>query len=120
MRRDLVIVGAGGLAREAAMVAEQINALTHEWRLIGFVDASEDHVGEPVGSSSIVGTDDWLVNRGAPTDVVVALGQPRLRAEVSRKFRVCSHLRFPNLVHPSVSLDAARLELGHGNLVTAG
>src|SRR3954454_9308835 len=32
VKRELVIVGAGGLARETAMFADEINALTHEWR----------------------------------------------------------------------------------------
>jgi sugar O-acyltransferase (sialic acid O-acetyltransferase NeuD family) len=120
MRRELVVVGAGGLAREAAMVAEQINAQTHEWQFVGFVDASEERVGDNVGSSAIVGTDDWLANRKEPTDVVLAIGQPRVRAEVARRLQTCTHLRFPNLIHPTVSVDAHRIELGDGNVITAG
>ena len=102
------------------MVAEQINSLTHEWRLVGFVDASEQQVGENVGSSTVVGTDDWLIDRGEPTDVVVAIGEPSVRAKVARRIQPCSHLRFPNLIHPGVSVDANRIEFGSGNVVTAG
>jgi sugar O-acyltransferase (sialic acid O-acetyltransferase NeuD family) len=120
MRRDLVVVGAGGLAREAAMVAEQINAQTHQWRFVGFVDASEERIGESIGGSAIVGTDEWLVNRSEPTDVVLAIGQPRVRAEVARRLRPGTELRFPNLIHPTVSVDAKRIELGSGNVFTAG
>jgi sugar O-acyltransferase (sialic acid O-acetyltransferase NeuD family) len=120
MRRDLLIVGAGGLAREAAMVAEQINARTHKWRFVGYVDASEERIGEAIGSGTIVGTDDWLVNRDEAADVVVAIGEPRIRAAVVGRLRGAEQLRFPNLVHPNVSLDATRVELGDGNVITAG
>jgi sugar O-acyltransferase (sialic acid O-acetyltransferase NeuD family) len=120
MRRELVIVGAGGLAREVAMVAERINALTREWRFLGFVDGSEQRLGESVGSSTIVGTDEWLANRREPTDVVVAIGQPHLRADVTRRIRGNCHLSFPNLIHPNVSIDATRVEFGIGNVITAG
>ena len=102
------------------MVAELINALTHEWRLVGFVDASEQRVGESLGSSTIVGADDWLLNRKEPTDVVVAIGEPSVRAEVVRRIQPCTHLRFPNLIHPGVSVDATRVEFGSGNVITAG
>lgn len=102
------------------MVAEQINALTHEWQFLGYVDSSEERLGETVGNSKIVGADDWLVNREEPTDVVVAIGQPHTRAELVRRISVNSHLRFPNLIHPTVSVDARRVEFGAGNVVTAG
>jgi sugar O-acyltransferase (sialic acid O-acetyltransferase NeuD family) len=102
------------------MVAERINALTHEWRLIGFVDASEQRVGESLGGSTIVGTDDWLVDRKEPTDVVIAIGEPSVRADVARRIQLCSHARFPNLIHPSVSIDMTRVEFGSGNVITAG
>ena len=38
--RDLFIVGAGGLGREAAWTVERINAASQQplWRLIGFAD----------------------------------------------------------------------------------
>jgi sugar O-acyltransferase (sialic acid O-acetyltransferase NeuD family) len=102
------------------MFAEQVNQLTQEWRFIGFVDATEDRVGETVGGSTIVGSDDWLMSRKEPTDVVLAIGAPRIRAEVVHRIRTCSQLRFPNLVHPSVSLEATRVELGDGNVLAAG
>jgi sugar O-acyltransferase (sialic acid O-acetyltransferase NeuD family) len=102
------------------MVAEQINARTQEWRFVGFVGRSEEYVGKRLGSSLIVGTDDWLIAQTRPVDVVVAIGQPRIRAEVACRLQSCEHLRFPNLIHPAVSLDANRIELGNGNLFTAG
>ena len=118
--RDLVIVGAGGLAREAALVAERINAASPRWNLIGYVDAAEARVGEPVGGATIVGSDDWLINLTEPSDVVVAIGQPAVRAEAARRLRTLGHLQFPNLVHPSISVDSARIELGIGNVITEG
>ena len=102
------------------MVAEHINALTKEWRLIGFVGGPDDRVGDIIGSAMVLGTDDWLTTRPDPTDVVIAVGRPQRRAEIASRLRPWDNLRFPNLIHPTVSMDATRVEFGCGNVITAG
>ena len=101
------------------MVAEHINAVADTWRFIGFIDRSEEQVGERVGSSRVIGTDDWLATRNEPTDVVIAVGQPGRRADIGGRLQPRDDLSFPNLIHPTVSMDA-RVEFGSGNVVTAG
>ena len=36
--KPIVIIGAGGLAREVAWLIEEINAVREEWELLGYVD----------------------------------------------------------------------------------
>ena len=42
MIKDIVIVGAGGCARETAFIIEDINKENKEWNLLGFIDDNED------------------------------------------------------------------------------
>jgi sugar O-acyltransferase (sialic acid O-acetyltransferase NeuD family) len=121
MRRDLVILGSSGLAREVAMVVEHLNAHEHRWRIRGFVGASMDEKGKDLGVASVLGDDDWFLAQDFEADVVMAIGFPKVRAKILQRYLAAGpRFRYPNLVHPRASLDFQRVELGQGNVVTAG
>ena len=40
--KDLVIVGAGGFGREVAWLVEEINEVSKEWNLVGFIDENKE------------------------------------------------------------------------------
>ena len=42
MLKDIVIIGAGGVGRETALIIEDINNVNKEWNLIGFVDDNDN------------------------------------------------------------------------------
>ena len=46
---DLVIIGAGGLAREAAFVVEDINKVEEQYKILGFVESDPAEVGRGPG-----------------------------------------------------------------------
>ncbi|HET8567526.1 MAG TPA: acetyltransferase [Candidatus Limnocylindria bacterium] len=121
MRRDLVILGSSGLAREVAMVAEQVNAREHRWRFLGFVGATMEEKGRDLGLGSVLGDDAWFLSQQIEADLVVGIGYPKVRAKVLQRYlEAGARFRYPNLVHPHASLDFRRVELGQGNVVTAG
>lgn len=121
MRRSLIILGTSGLAREAAMVAEQINAQQHRWDIRGFIGETTADVGKMLGIAPILGDDDWLLAQDLEADLVIGIGYPKVRAKVLSKYMECgTRFAFPNLIHPLASLDFRRVELGKGNIITAG
>jgi sugar O-acyltransferase (sialic acid O-acetyltransferase NeuD family) len=121
MRRDILILGSSGLAREVAMVVEQVNAREHRWRFRGFVSGALEETGRDLGMGKVLGDDDWLLGSELEADLVVAIGYPRVRARVLHRYlEATGRFGFPNLVHPMASLDFRRVELGRGNVVTAG
>ncbi len=121
MRRDLIILGSSGLAREMALVAEQLNAREHRWRMRGFVSGSVEEAGRDLGLASVLGDDDWLIASNIEADLIVGVGYPQVRAKiVGRYLGLEGRFAFPNLVHPSASMDFRRIELGRGNVITAG
>ena len=42
MLKDIVIIGAGGVGSETALIIEDINNVNKEWNLIGFVDDNDN------------------------------------------------------------------------------
>lgn len=121
MRRKLIVLGSSGLAREMAMVAEQIDAREHRWDFLGFVGASREEQGRDLGLGKVLGNDDWLLAQDLAADLVIGVGYPKVRASILRRYLAAGErFRFPNLVHPASTLDFRRVELGRGNVITAG
>ena len=51
MKKKLIILGTSGLAREMAMLAEQINAVQHSWEIAGFVGEPGCITGKKLGNA---------------------------------------------------------------------
>ena len=91
-----------------------------DWQLAGFIGADHE-VGQDLGYGSVLGTDDWLLERGERAQIIVGIGHPVARANaVARYLDAHGRFEFPNLVHPRAILDPAHVAIGRGNCVTAG
>lgn len=118
--KNIVILGASGFAREVAWLIKEINRQTPEWNFLGYVDAGADKVGQPCGDSVIVGDDAFLESYPDELHAVIGIGRPPIITRLRQKLARLPHLRFPNLIHPSVLWDRDRVQLGVGNMICAG
>ena len=118
--KDLVIVGAGGLAREIAVLIDAVNGASHTppWRLLGFVDADRARVGARVGGHVVLGDDEYVLSSGREVAVVYALGWPRSLAAAHARYKDAPQVTNPSLRHPSAVIDG-EVTLGDGVLVCA-
>jgi sugar O-acyltransferase (sialic acid O-acetyltransferase NeuD family) len=118
----IAIRGAGGFAKEVAVLLEQINAQAPEplWRILGFIDADDRRKGQMHGKYPILGGDDYLREQSEPLAVALAIGTPEPNAAVAADLLTLPQLSFPTLVHPSAIFDAPTVELGRGVIVSAG
>lgn len=114
--KDLIIVGAGMLGREAANWAMQAIAAGSAMRLKGFLDIRPDILNGFRYDIPIVGsTDTYEIQEG---DVFLsAIGNPK------EKRRACAQLlnrgaRFMNLIHP-LAVTGQNVDLGTGVLLSA-
>ena len=102
-------------------MAQLLRQLGHGDRFAGFIAEAAADAGSRLGSGSIVGDDDWLLGQAAPADLVVAIGHPRAKAAVVRRYLAAGdRFDFPNLVHPSAVIEPGEVSLGRGNVITAG
>jgi sugar O-acyltransferase (sialic acid O-acetyltransferase NeuD family) len=119
---DIVIRGAGGFAKEVAVLIEQVNqgTATQRWNLLGFIDAEAPATPTVHGKYPVLGDDDFLRRRSEPLAVAIAIGTPQANARVAQDLLTLPHLTFPTLVHPSVIYDAETVKFGEGVIVCAG
>lgn len=118
LRQPLVIVGAGGMAREIAWLVADINKeIPERWQLIGFWD--KDHNsgatihGVPVIDEEAVKS--WLPDVWA----IVAIGNPVIREHAVARVKQLG-CRLATLVHPSVRYDQSSVSIGEGTMICAG
>jgi sugar O-acyltransferase (sialic acid O-acetyltransferase NeuD family) len=117
--RDLVIVGAGGFARETVELVRAANAVRPQWRLLGLLDDDKDLHGALVDGVPVLGgVEEALADRDVA--VAVCVGSPRSyasRARVAERLGLPPE-RYATLVHPTAVVPPSCL-LGPGTVVHA-
>jgi sugar O-acyltransferase (sialic acid O-acetyltransferase NeuD family) len=114
IRKNLVIVGSGGFAKEVSFLIEQINHSGNVWNLLGYIDAN---IGEKIGKYSIIANDQWLLNYKEELFVVIGIGNPEKIHSLSQKFQTNPNLTFPNIIHPNTIIDYESVTMGIGNII---
>ncbi|MET8252084.1 acetyltransferase [Micromonospora sp. NPDC005197] len=104
-----MIVGAGGMGREAYGVIRLLNTIAKNappWRMLGFVDdyPTESNV-EAVHRLGVafLGPTRWLAAQPASTHVVLGVGHPRLRRETDQTIARYG-LPAATVVHPAAEI----------------
>lgn len=116
----LVLVGAGGFARETAQLVHAINDRTPTWELLGFLDddpAKRDAVLE--GTTVLGGTGE--LHRLGEVAVVVCVGSPRnyaVRKHIVERLAIPLE-RYATLVHPLAAVSRS-CNIGPGSVIHAG
>jgi sugar O-acyltransferase (sialic acid O-acetyltransferase NeuD family) len=113
--KELVIVGAGGFARETASAAADAG-----WRVLGFADDDPGLAGVVRSGLPVLGGIDTVVEK-TDAAVVVCVGNPRnftARRSIVERLGLSGD-RFATVVHPSASVGAGS-SVGPGSVLLAG
>lgn len=116
---DIVIVGAGGFAREVAWVIKDINSDKMTWNFLGYIESDACQIGRPCGDSTVIGDDQWLLDYRKELNVVIAMGNLKTLDRIRQNLVKKPNLRFPNLIHPSTIWDRKRIQIEVGNVICA-
>ncbi len=117
--KPLVILGAGGHAREQLDLIRTLESVKPHYEVQGFlVDPEYGRPGEEVAGLPILGDLDWLRAAAHEVELVCAIGSPAGRAAMVARVEGLGG-RFATLVHPSATVGA-RVALGPGVIVSAG
>jgi sugar O-acyltransferase (sialic acid O-acetyltransferase NeuD family) len=116
---DIVILGAGGFARETYWVFLEDNAEKKKWNVLGFVDDNPNLHGTEQCNIPVLGGFDWLEQNSAKNfEVICGVGNPRSRKAIA-SYATDLGLNFCILVHPNARISRW-VELGAGAIITAG
>jgi sugar O-acyltransferase (sialic acid O-acetyltransferase NeuD family) len=115
--RQLLIAGAGGVAREAAAAVHAINERQPTWDLLGFLDDNPALHGQSRSGLPILGGLD-AVSAHADAAVVVCVGNPR---NYTGRKRIVQRLalppdRYATIVHPTVQAGSG-CTIGPGSVL---
>ena len=112
--KNLIIVGAGGCAREALQWAKDINEVQKRWHIKGLLCDYPDHLDGKICDISILSAiDDYEI--GQDDEFVCAIGDGAGRKMVMDKLKARG-ARFVNLIHPTAVI-ADSCTLGEGLIV---
>jgi sugar O-acyltransferase (sialic acid O-acetyltransferase NeuD family) len=117
--RDLLIAGAGGLARETASAVAAINASRPTWRLLGFLDDDPALHGTRVSGLPVLGPLSTVAEHPAAR-VVVCIANPRnpgVRGLVTARLGLPAE-RYATIVHPTASVGTG-CTVGAGSVLLA-
>ena len=116
---DLLIIGAGGFARETAAAVAALNAVRPTWRLLGFLDDDPLLHGRELEGVGVLGGTD-LVARLPKVRVVICVGNPRgYRARARLVDRLgLPESRYATVIHPSAQISVS-CTVGPGSVILA-
>lgn len=114
MGRELVIVGTGGMGREAAAWVADCGRRDD---LLGFLDDDPALRGTEVAGLPVLGGTAWLEAQSG-VEVVVAIGTPSARSNVADRLEAAG-VPLATIVHPSAILGP-RVAIEAGAIVCPG
>jgi sugar O-acyltransferase (sialic acid O-acetyltransferase NeuD family) len=114
----VVILGAGGHAREVLWGFEEDNKVMPRWEVLGFIDENTRNKGLVLCNLPILGDFGWF-DRAPCRDIHVISGVGNCRTKLHFAEEAGRlGLDFCSIVHPSV-LMSSRVEVGEGTVIAA-
>ena len=119
MLKDIIIIGAGGVGRETALIIESINEHKEEWNLLGFVDDDENIQGKLINGYNVLGKLEYLLNYNKEVYVVCAIANCKVKKAMVNHLQENKNIKFATLIHPSVNINKT-VEIGQGSIIYNG
>lgn len=115
---NLIIVGAGGFAREVAWLVERINKRTPTWKILGYLDDDPAIQQMQINNYPVLGTVDSVRNY-PDAYFTCAIGSSRTREKLVSKIKgMITDVRFATLIDPTAELSDY-VSIGEGTIICA-
>jgi sugar O-acyltransferase (sialic acid O-acetyltransferase NeuD family) len=120
--KRLVVIGAGGQAREVAWYATECGGATDPIEVVGFVVSDLARLGPRDSSDRVLGDYDWLRKNHDKVDcLALGVGTPSARIALATELRrEFPELSWPPIVHPTACIDRSTASIGQGVMVGPG
>ena len=115
--KNIVIIGAGGVGRETALIIQQINELELMWNLMGFIDGNKDRWGKVINGYSVIGGIDSLEVLPSDTYIIIAIANYEIKRKIVNKIN--NKFKFATIIHPKVYIHNY-MNIGEGTIIYEG
>jgi len=121
-RKRVVILGAGGMAREVAWTLNSINQSGMQFDLLGYVVSDLSQLGDRDSREKVLGDFSWLEQHIHSVDaLVLGVGNPSVRMKLATELTASfKDVEWPIVVHPTAIIDRDSAKLGEGCFIGAG
>lgn len=117
--QKVVMIGAGGFAREVIDVFEAINNIKPIYEIMGYiVEAGYGIPGTYINEKPILGGFEWLEKNKEEVKAICGVGTPEVRFRLVKKAANLG-VSFCKIVHPRAVLTRW-VTIGEGSVITAG
>ena len=118
--KDIIIIGAGGFARETRFLLEDINFHQPTYRFLGYVVSDVDILSDTDSKDEVVGNLSWIREYGKSLKYAIGIGNPDHRLTIGKLLTA----EFPNtepvtLIHPNLVYDRSSCRIGKGVIICA-
>lgn len=111
--KSILIIGAGGLGKEAADLIRDIGG----YEIIGFLDDNKEKKGVMINNVTVLDSIDCIDQYKAVDNLVIAIANPAIKKKIY-EYTKDMGFHYPNLVHPTVIMGSG-VRMGMGNIVCA-
>jgi sugar O-acyltransferase (sialic acid O-acetyltransferase NeuD family) len=113
--KSIYILGSSGFAKEVFFLLNDLKIFDVK----GFIDKERnDSIQFEEGQIPVISEEDFmLMDFDELPELAMGIGDPQLIQKLSIKFK---KYKFPNIIHSSAILDIKNINLGIGNIITAG
>lgn len=115
--KNLIIIGAGGVAREVSLIVQQINYLEPTWDLIGFIDENVENYGKIINGYSVIGGIETLNFYINDCYIVVAIANYKVKKSIVE--RLNNRFPFATIINPRVLIHEF-MSVGEGSIIYEG
>jgi sugar O-acyltransferase (sialic acid O-acetyltransferase NeuD family) len=120
--KSIVVIGAGGMAREIASALHSMNQRSEQFEFLGYVVSNLSCLGSRDSQDLVLGDFGWLTaNRNSVDALAIGVGTPHLRLKLAAELRhLLPAVEWPAIIHPTASVDLQSAKIGHGCFIGAG
>jgi len=116
--KKIAIIGAGGFGREVKTLIDELNKVEKQYEFVGFFDDGFPK-GEIFNGSPVLGGVAEINQIQEKFAIVIAIGDPKTKAKIHQLISN-DLIEYPNVIHPKAIISDDYVEIGIGNIITAG
>lgn len=115
---DIVIYGAGSVGRLAEQIVIDINQVSDQFNLLGFLDDDKSKHNTIQHGTPILGDLQWLKHH-PEASVVIGFSNPKQKQRLYQRLTDAGHKLYATLIHPSTWISN-RVKIGNGSVIYPG
>ncbi|MFS0931221.1 acetyltransferase [Enterococcus casseliflavus] len=113
IQTELIIVGAGGFAKEIFFLLDRVGTFT----VLGFVDDNYQSLPKKMLGYPILGNLNYLNRISKGTAIAIGIANPRIKENIYNQHKSNENLFFPNIID-STALIGKDVKFGIGNIIS--